>query len=695
MADRLIPVVLLCVVAFHLILAWVWIRVDVASPYWDEAGYLYHGTVQLDALRSGGVAGWYRTWLSLDRIRPDLVSALTIPFFAIFGVTNDAGLLVNLLALGLLLIATYGLGSAIHGRRAGLLAAVIIGGYPMLIGLSHTLMMELTMTALVAATLCCLWRSNGFSDVRWMLAAGLVTGLGFLTKVFFVVFVAGPWLTVTLHAFRREDGRWAPPPPAHLRNLLLCVLLSAAIAASWYVPNFVPMVRRSVGAAVGAEAALYGPANPLHPRNLLRHLLRFIGTDTSATGFLAFLLGIAGLIVVERRSRQEPGPRCSSVRHSVTFLASSALVGYLVFTSLRNQGMHHLVGILPAMAVLSGGGITELAGHRWIAATAAAAMLMVAQATLSSFPGPLQDTHLSVSVVGEELLLLHPARRWGPATYLAPSRESWPTHEILTYALLVSDLETLPHDRARVGVIPDHECMEPVAFVFEAYRSRMPVVISRAQADNLQDLDVLLHKTGDLGWAWKERIPSIEPALKKLSEPDYGFELMPRTFALPDGSEAMIYGRKPSPLLANRPSPTYPRRSEFGNSARFLGYDIAVEQGPRSTQTVAIAYYWESLGPTRGDYKVFIHFMDPETGNIAFQDDHVLFSRTYPTGLWQLGRFLADRRTVQVPPAYSSPSAMLRIGLYNENGRLPVTSPSEKGAASATYADLGIAELMP
>ncbi|MCB0106268.1 MAG: glycosyltransferase family 39 protein, partial [Caldilineaceae bacterium] len=150
------------VIAFQLALAGIWVILDQTPPYWDEAWYLYQGAVQYHTLSAHDWEGWLRSLLALDRLRPSLVPTLTVPFFALFGVSDDSGLLVNLVALGMLLVAIYALGTAAAGPRAGLLSAIVLGSYPILIGLVHILLVETVMVLLVALTLLALWRSEGF-----------------------------------------------------------------------------------------------------------------------------------------------------------------------------------------------------------------------------------------------------------------------------------------------------------------------------------------------------------------------------------------------------------------------------------------------------------------------------------------------------------------------------------------------------
>jgi hypothetical protein len=325
----------------------------------------------------------------------------------------------------------------------------------------------------------------------------------------------------------------------------------------------------------------------------------------------------------------------------------------------------------------------------------AAAVLLLAllQVIVGTTPGWLKNPQLSLPILDRQLLLLYPAQPAVNTRYAVPNPAPWPLHSLLSYALLVGNLETLPRDQLNLAVIPNHPGIEEHSLRFEAYRRRMPIRIETAYPENLWNQDVLIHKTGD--WGWPPSFPTIESVLVALSEPASDFQLMPRTFALPDGGEALVYARKPSPLLASTPSPQYPTQVEFGTAARFLGFDALVEGAVAGDQTVTVTYYWESLAPAEQDYAVFVHLLDPETGEIVVQDDHPLFEGIYPTSLWQADRFLFERRAVQLPASNAGSNLVLRLGLYSQDGRLPVTSPAELSEAGATFADVGLISLRP
>jgi len=673
---------LVAAIVFQVAMALAWMRVDRLPPYWDEAAYLYNGAAQLDALRSGGASAWYETWTTLDRTRPLLVSTLTMPFYALFGVSADAGLLVNIVALIALSLSVYALGAAMGGRRAGIMAALLVGGYPVLIGLSHILLSELTMVALAAATLLALWKSDGFARVGWSLLAGALTGLGMLTKVFFAPFVAGPWL-VSLWVACRPRGAGRASVAGSLGRAALALLAALALALPWYTPNLKTVVERSLSAATGAEAAAYGPATPLVLYALTRYLGMFLNEGTAFAGLLALAAGIVGLAL----PRPQASDPASGKGRAVVFLLSSILPAYALFTSLTNQDLKHVTGVLPALAVLSGWGIARLAGRRWGWALGAAGLVMLAQVTLGTFPGKLQNWKpWLIEVRGFSLQWTYPAQPWaGNTRYAAPARDEWPIHELLAYALQVTDLKTLSRSRARVATVTEFAGSDHAALLWEIRRREMPMDIAWLEVGNLWQPDVVFYRP-DHGPEIASRADTAGAIVAAMEQPQSGFHRMPRTFIMPDGGEVFVYARRDSPLLAEAPRPAFPADATFGGAARLLGVDRAMPD----QETLDLTFYWQSLAPTQGDYKVFVHLLDPDTGEIVAQDDRPLFPLIYPTSQWQPDRWLRDQSVIRLNKAYNKDEIVLRVGLYSEAGRLPITAGDAAQMARADHADLSL-----
>lgn len=87
--------------------------------------------------------------------------------------------------------------------------------------------------------------------------------------------------------------------------------------------------------------------------------------------------------------------------------------------------------------------------------------------------------------------------------------------------------------------------------------------------------------------------------------------------------------------------------------------------GPRS---FTIAYRWHVASKIDGNYTAFVHFTDPQTGAIIFQQDH---QTATPTQQWKPGIDVSDGPwEVTVPANIPAGDYNWTIGLYNGSGRL-------------------------
>ncbi|MBI2841025.1 MAG: hypothetical protein HYX75_22120 [Acidobacteria bacterium] len=534
--------ILICV---HLGLAVYWMLLDHLPPFWDEAWYLYHGAVQYEAIRRLDVNAWLKAWVELDPNRPSFASTLAVPFYALLGVGDDAGLCVNLIALALLLLSTYGLASRLHGRPAGLLAASCAGGYPLIVGLTHIFMVELIKTAIIALTLLALLKSDGFRVRSWSFVAAIAMACGSVIKVIYPIFVAGPWILTAIQAFARRPAAPRRIQGSRIINVAMTVALPLLVAAPWYVTNFRWMMKRSLSASVGQEASLYGPGSPLRPENLYSFFLEFVGWDLSFAGSLFLAIGLIGLLPrVGRQGHVDDDPRPTPA-YGVLFLLSSVLAGYAFLTSLRNQDHNHVSGLIPAVAVLTAWGLARLSRKLWPLPLTIVIGYMTVQLVAGTDPALLRYAGLRVTdpVNRDRLLLFYPAQAGTlHVRYAYPERRRWPITDLVDYAAHSLPPLVIARGRGRIGVVPNYPCVEESAVQFEAYRQRAAMMVEFAVPGKLCEYDALITKTGDPGFP--NRTQAYSEITKLLERPDSCFRLLPRAVPLPDGDEVLVYVRR-------------------------------------------------------------------------------------------------------------------------------------------------------
>jgi hypothetical protein len=82
---------------------------------------------------------------------------------------------------------------------------------------------------------------------------------------------------------------------------------------------------------------------------------------------------------------------------------------------------------------------------------------------------------------------------------------------------------------------------------------------------------------------------------------------------------------------------------------------------------------WVGDGEPQRNLRVFVHLVD-SAGRIIAQHDGVPSNARSPVPDWVRGRVVDDRHGLLVPPNLAPGTYWLEVGLYDDNGRLPLTA---------------------
>ncbi|MCA9927110.1 MAG: hypothetical protein KC419_01480, partial [Anaerolineales bacterium] len=148
------------------------------------------------------------------------------------------------------------------------------------------------------------------------------------------------------------------------------------------------------------------------------------------------------------------------------------------------------------------------------------------------------------------------------------------------------------------------------------------------------------------------------------------------------GYLAPAYARPPS--FAAATAVPHPIDAQFDGFVVLRGYEV------RGTAVVAgdplnIDLYWEVVGQPPGNYLLFVHLIDSETGAMVVQrDTHPGLGR-FPSRYWQPGdRFIDSIRMWLPETTYTPSTANLSIGLYVPGAyRLGITGADGIGLGDA------------
>ncbi len=471
--------------------ATVWLALDRHPPEWDYANHLERGVLCVRDLGRGDL----REVLLRSSFYPPLVPCLGGLAAALAPSDVAAGVAVVVAFLGLGMAATYLLGRRFAGGSGGAAAAVVFGTAPFVVWQSLRFQLDVPLAAMVALALEMLLRTEGFSRPAWSLAAGLVFGLGMLTKPPFAVYVLPPLLLVLARA------RW---PRAAVR-IAGFGIAGTVVALPWYGPRLLGIAAQ-IGARSFRQAAEQGHPDPLSAAALAYYPVNF-AVQLGAVGVALFVVGL--VVCAGRRA----------------WFPLVALLPLVVFFAIQNKQLRYTLPLVPAAAVVAGAGFAALGARGRAVMSVVFAVAAVIQISTAAFDVP---PAARLTLAGVPLAIGTP-----------PYRASWPHRDVL--AAIVRDARGR---EVTLSVVPNHPYFSPSNFRYYATRDGLPIHVARAWDEAPLGVDYMVLKSGDVGPEFTAERP--RRIAERLATDPHLARVYPvvAEFALPDGSMATLRARR-------------------------------------------------------------------------------------------------------------------------------------------------------
>jgi hypothetical protein len=539
----------------------------------DEAGYLSFAFDNRHGFAAHSLVGFFDAVVTQRQFAP-LVPMVAAPVLAVFGNSPVVGMSAELLFLGALATGTVGLGTALGGRRAGLLAGAIVVLSPAGFDFVRTFYFVLASTALFALSVWTLIKTDRFARWTWSAAWGGSTGLMLLSRTFTLGFLPALGLAATLLVIRGPRPLRIP-----VRNLMLATVVAAGTAGWWYGPNFSPIARYLVNNGYQTESRYYDVSgSPAGIRFWTTRLLQMLNQGFYLVPALILLLAvvIAGTSWLKRQTGRRWRTAdvlewCATPLGTVVVVAT---MSYLAVTSSRTNGPGYSVPLVPLVAAVGSTALLALParGRACLVALLVTALLGTAIAKTTE-TGPLATPRcLSLPGIGcvtvsdgRSISQLQLAFLGMDATNPARARRGAPG----AWARLPATVAGWIHDdaaRARVTPVVFFASRDPLLntnTVGLAWRMRYRVPLPIGQLRPDEGGDTLANY-----YQWMDDPRRGQPTFllttdrssleypPRVSQPRaeqaamlQGF-VMIRTFRLPDGRAARLYEREtPAPVF--------------------------------------------------------------------------------------------------------------------------------------------------
>ena len=472
--------------------ATVWLALDRRPPDWDHANHLERAVRCAQDLEARDV----RAILERSSFYPPLVPCAAAVAYRL--APSDAAaaqaVILGFLALGM--VAVYLLGRRLASGTAGVAAAVVFGTAPFVLFSALRFQLDLPLAAMVALGLLALLATDGWRRPGASALAGVVFGLGMLTKPPFAAYLLPAILWVLL----RERSRRA------IANAALAAGVALVIALPWYGPRVfglpLQIANRSFKNAVieGKPDPLTWAGLTLYPSWLLNQL-----------GVVAVALMLAGIALALWRRQG--------------FVLVALLAPFAIFMAVHNKDLRYTLPLLPVAAVLAGLAF-DAAGRR---AQAVVGVVLVA-AGLAQLGGTMFGVPPAFRLPGVGVPWVLDSR---------PVQADWRHRQVL--ALIAGDSAGAPRT---VSVVPNFDFFSVSNFRYYALRDGLPLRFTRTWDDEPIGIDYMVLKTGHVGPSWTEA--KIRRAQARLAEDPYLARVYPviGEFPLPDGSLATVRVRR-------------------------------------------------------------------------------------------------------------------------------------------------------
>ncbi|HET7292880.1 MAG TPA: hypothetical protein VFM88_10680 [Vicinamibacteria bacterium] len=413
----------------------------------------------------------------MSNLYPPLYHLLVAAVFPWVGLTARAAAIVNAVMLVVLAAATYRAARLLFGPDPAPLAAGLTLASPFVSALAWQPLLDLTLTALVAAAVAQLLAPRFLATRRGVLCTALLWGAGLLAKWVFPLFVAGPVLV-------RLSG---PAPQPRLRlGLGGAVLGAALLSATWYWPR-----ASDLPALAGASVAmgeLEGDPQGLSVESLTLYprLVLDVYSSLPTRLWLVMALCMALGILLRRPAALETTAPAPS--RPFIYLGAWLLPPYAFFTLLPNKDSRYLAPALPAFAILAAWAWSALPHRRaraWALALTVFYVVAGQLAGLSRGAGREAAAHEAFSLRGLAGIVERDIVAWSP-----PDGTGWPTERIVEE---IGRRLTPLTPSASLAVLPDLPYVNPASFSWAACRQRVP----------LEAFHPMRAETGDGYSAWE------------------------------------------------------------------------------------------------------------------------------------------------------------------------------------------------
>lgn len=517
------------ILAIHTIANIVWLKIDTFPLWFDYGGYFKRSVEMYYALQTGCL-DFVRAVLGIGEYRLNsyqphrlMFPLSSIPFYCLFGVSEDTAVMSCVLFLAIALFSTYAIASRIFDGRTGLLAAFILSVSPGFFAFSRRYSPEFAATAMVALTAYFLLKSDNFRNRFYSILVGFSFAFGMLVKEMVFVFI----FPIVIYTFYNRDlpkvsetksMNSASNFSQRNKSVLINLAISLSVAVIFIFPvywlhrnrvfyqifdiAYSSQVRESY-----KMPAIYSPEGILF---YIRNIINF--------SFIPFgiVFSIAGIFFCLIRKIKAKG-----------LIFCWLIFPYLIFSFVQTKAGEYGMPLLIPLSILASYGLMELIRNKKIRRVMITLVVSWGVLVFLSYSFPF--------IKGFSL------KQVDRNSHMHPTREDWKLSDIVDY--IKDNLSTF--DRAAsVHIGSNLYPFSSMTFAYVAMLKKLPLVFGgyNIKPEEALSFDFVIVKEGDNQGLFYSEAQAKQ--LKQLLDNAPNFIKLPKTFVLPDNSIVNVYKNK-------------------------------------------------------------------------------------------------------------------------------------------------------
>ena len=520
---------------------------DKKPQAWDQALHMTCSFLYYQLTRAFN----FGDFVKVSNYYPPFFHLSSVPLYFLFGFSEDVAIATNLIFYAVLVFSVFKIGEHFGDKETGILAAILVSFYPLLLILQREYMLDFALTAMCALALLLLLKSDCFRKPLITALFGITFGLCELTKWSAFVFILPAIFAIFMIEFGKIRSVCAQcgkklsekffveglyrfcskrcakifaenPRPivsiissTQITNIIIAFALAIVVLGWWYIPNW-----EEVSIRLKHFSTIRGVREGDPTIFTLEGWLYYIKALDVSMGLLFFVLALFSLIFLLKRKDKR-----------AVFFFISVIIPYLILTAMSNKGDRYILPVLPVLAVSTAIFLRELPhAFRRVEGKKLQRFLMA----VILFVGMMQLLTVTVGFPKIENSLLYPKP-------VAPDTADWKIDELLS--------AINQNGGGAVVVLPDHPYLNGQSLNFYRLKNgyNFPVFNGvyigyetvKANFDRIKYFVLIEPREHESGVFGEE-----EARLYQLFyEKQQNFERIVQ-FSLPDNTSLLLYKRK-------------------------------------------------------------------------------------------------------------------------------------------------------